>query len=335
MSATSVKAPVVKAMVCNAWGGPDSLVLADLALPALGPKDVRIKVHAAGLNFPDTLMIAGKYQFKPAFPFAPGMECAGEIAEVGEKVTEVKPGDRVMATTGNGAFGEMVNCPAANVFRIPDAMPYEIAAGFPITYGTTYHALVDRGRMKRGEVLLVHGAAGGVGLNAVELGRELGATVIGTVGSDEKAAIVKQYGAAHVINYSTESIKDRVKELTGGNGADVIYDAVGGDAFDQSLRCIAWDGRLLVVGFASGRIPEAPANLALIKGCSIVGVFWGAFAAREPQKNRANFAALLALYEQGRLKPHVSATFPLAQVPQAMQALLSRKTTGKVVITVP
>lgn len=329
-----MSAAVAKAMVCKAWGGPESLVLEDLPLPALGPKDVRIKVHAAGLNFPDTLMIAGKYQFKPAFPFAPGMECGGEIVEVGEKVGDLKVGDRVMATTGNGAFGTLVNCPASNVFKIPASMPYEIAAGFPITYGTTYHALVDRGRIKKGEVLLVHGAAGGVGLNAVELGRELGATVIGTVGSDEKAAIVKEYGAAHVINYSKESIKDRVKELTGGNGADVIYDAVGGDAFDQSLRCINWDGRLLVIGFASGRIPEAPANLALIKGCSIVGVFWGAFAAREPEKNRANFAALLALYEQGRLKPHVSASYPLDQVPQAMQALLSRKTTGKVVIKV-
>ncbi|MFN4309895.1 MAG: NADPH:quinone oxidoreductase family protein [Ferrovibrio sp.] len=329
-----MSAAVAKAMVCKAWGGPESLVLEDLPLPALGPKDVRIRVHAAGLNFPDTLMIAGKYQFKPAFPFAPGMECGGEIAEVGEKVSDLKVGDRVMATTGNGAFGTLVNCPASNVFKIPTSMSYEIAAGFPITYGTTYHALVDRGRIKKGEVLLVHGAAGGVGLNAVELGRELGATVIGTVGSDEKAAIVKEYGAAHVINYSKESIKDRVKELTGGNGADVIYDAVGGDAFDQSLRCINWDGRLLVIGFASGRIPEAPANLALIKGCSIVGVFWGAFAAREPEKNRANFAALLALFEQGRLKPHVSASYPLEQVPQAMQALLSRKTTGKVVIKV-
>lgn len=329
-----MSAAVAKAMVCKAWGGPESLVLEDLPLPALGPKEVRIKVHAAGLNFPDTLMIAGKYQFKPAFPFAPGMECGGEIVEVGEKVSDLKAGDRVMATTGNGAFGTLVNCPASNVFKIPASMPYEIAAGFPITYGTTWHALVDRGRIKKGEVLLVHGAAGGVGLNAVELGRELGATVIGTVGSDEKAAIVKEYGATHVINYSKESIKDRVKELTGGNGADVIYDAVGGDAFDQSLRCINWDGRLLVIGFASGRIPEAPANLALIKGCSIVGVFWGAFAAREPEKNRANFAALLALYEQGRLKPHVSASYPLDQVPQAMQALLSRKTTGKVVIKV-
>jgi NADPH2:quinone reductase len=324
----------VKAMVCEAWGGPETLVLKDLSLPALGPKDVRVKVHAAGLNFPDTLIIANKYQVKPAFPFAPGMECSGEIVAVGEKVTDLKVGDRVMATTSNGAFAEQMNCAAANVFKIPVSMPYEIAAGFPITYGTTYHALVDRGRLKKGEVLLVHGAAGGVGLNAVELGRELGATVIGTVGSDEKAAIVRQYGAAHVINYSKESIKDRVKELTGGNGADVIYDAVGGDAFDQSLRCINWDGRLLVVGFASGRIPEAPANLALIKGCSIVGVFWGAFAAREPEKNRANFAALLALYEHGKLKPHVSQSFALDQVPQAMAALLSRKTTGKVVIKV-
>lgn len=324
----------VKAMVCEAWGGPETLVLKDIALPPLGPKEVRVRVHAAGLNFPDTLIIANKYQVKPAFPFAPGMECGGEIIAVGEKVTDLKVGDRVMATTSNGAFAEQMNCAAANVFRIPASMPYEIAAGFPITYGTTYHALVDRGRMKPGEVLLVHGAAGGVGLNAVELGRELGATVIGTVGSDEKAAIVRQYGAAHVINYSKESIKDRVKELTGGNGADVIYDAVGGDAFDQSLRCINWDGRLLVVGFASGRIPEAPANLALIKGCSIVGVFWGAFAARDPEKNRANFAALLALYEHGKLKPHVSQSFALDQVSQAMAALLSRKTTGKVVIKV-
>jgi len=324
----------VQAMVARVFGGPEILELGPLELPPLGPAMVRIRVHAAGLNFPDTLMIAGKYQVKPPFPFAPGMECAGVVEAVGEKVRDVKPGDRVLATTGTGAFAEAVVTPAANVFKIPASMSFEIAAGFPITYGTTIHALQDRGRLKKGEILLVHGAAGGVGLNAVELGCQMGATVIGTVGSDDKAAIVKQYGAAHVINYNTESIKDRVKELTDGHGADVIYDAVGGDAFDQSLRCIAWDGRLLVIGFASGRIPEAPANLALIKGCSIVGVFWGAFAAREPERNRANFAALFSLFEQGKLKPHVSATFPLAQVPQAMQALLSRKTTGKVVITV-
>lgn len=324
----------VKAMVAKAWGGPESLVLEDLPLPALGERDVRIRVHAAGLNFPDTLIIAGKYQVKPAFPFAPGMECGGVVEAVGEKVRDFKVGDRVLATLVNGAFAEAVITNAANVFKIPASMSFEIAAGFPITYGTTIHALQDRGRLQPGEILLVHGAAGGVGLNAVELGVAMGATVIGTVGSDDKAAIVKQYGAKHVINYSNESIKDRVKDLTDGKGADVIYDPVGGDAFDQSLRCIAWDGRLLVVGFASGRIPEAPANLALIKGCSIVGVFWGAFAAREPQKNRANFAALFSLFEQGKLKPHVSATFPLAQVPQAMQALLSRKTTGKVVISV-
>lgn len=324
----------VKAMVCKAWGSPETLVYDDLPLAPMGPRSVRIRIHAAGLNFPDTLMIAGKYQFKPAFPFAPGLECAGVVEAVGEKVRDLKPGDRVMATTGQGAFAEAVVVDMNAVFKIPDSMSFEAAAGFPITYGTTWHALVDRGRLKKGEVLLVHGAAGGVGLNAVELGRELGATVIGTVGSDDKAAIVKEYGAAHVINYNKESIKDRVKELTGGNGADVIYDAVGGDAFDQSLRCIAWDGRLLVIGFASGRIPEAPANLALIKGCSIVGVFWGAFAARDPEKNRANFAALFALFQQGKLKPHVSMTFGLRDVPQAMQALLSRKSTGKVVIKV-
>lgn len=323
-----------KAMIATAFGGPETLTLGDLPLAEMRANSVRIRIHAAGLNFPDTLMIAGKYQMKPPFPFAPGMECAGVVEAVGEKVRDLKPGDRVLATTGHGAFAEAVVTDAGNVFKIPASMSFEIAAGFPITYGTTIHALQDRGRLKAGEVLLVHGAAGGVGLNAVELGVQMGATVIGTVGSDDKAAIVKQYGAAHVINYNTESIKDRVKELTGGNGADVIYDAVGGDAFDQSLRCIAWDGRLLVIGFASGRIPEAPANLALIKGCSIVGVFWGAFAQREPARNRANFAALFSLFEQGKLKPHVSATFPLAEVPEAMRTLLSRKTTGKVVIRV-
>ncbi|GLQ07951.1 NADPH:quinone oxidoreductase family protein [Sneathiella chinensis] len=324
----------MKALVCKEFGGPDDLVLEDVAEPTIEPGKVKIEIHSVGLNFPDTLMIAGKYQFKPAFPFSPGMESAGVVTEVGEGVTRIKVGDRVMANHGFGGFAEYVLAPEEATYVLPDNMPYDQAAGFPVTYGTTYHALVDRAQIKPGEVLLVHGAAGGVGLNAVEIGKALGATVIGTVGSDEKKDIVRQYGADHVINYSTESIRDRVKELTDGKGADVIYDPVGGDAFDQSMRCINWEGRLLVVGFASGRIAELKTNLALLKGCSVMGVFWGEFARRTPEANRANFETMLKMVEKGDLKPHVSHHFPLEQGGEAMKALLSRKTTGKVVITV-
>jgi len=324
----------MKALLCKEFGDPDILVMEEIEEPKVAAGTVKIQVHSVGLNFPDTLMIAGKYQFKPAFPFAPGMESAGIITEVGEGVTDIKVGDRVMSNHGVGGFAEYVVAPAEATYVIPDNMPFDQAAGFPVTYGTTYHALVDRAQIKEGEVLLVHGAAGGVGLNAVELGKVLGATVIGTVGSDEKMDIVRQYGADHVINYSTESIKDRVKELTGGKGADVIYDPVGGDAFDQSMRCINWEGRLLVIGFASGRIAELKTNLALLKGCSVMGVFWGDFARRTPERNRANFAAMLKMVEEGKINPHVSTHFPLEQGADAMKALLSRKTTGKVIITV-
>lgn len=324
----------MKALLCKEFGEPDILVMEDIEEPKVAAGTVKIQVHSVGLNFPDTLMIAGKYQFKPAFPFAPGMESAGIVTEVGDGVSGIKVGDRVMSNHGVGGFAEYVVAPAEGTYVIPDNMPFDQAAGFPVTYGTTYHALVDRAQIKEGEVLLVHGAAGGVGLNAVELGKALGAIVIGTVGSDEKMDIVRQYGADHVINYSTESIKDRVKELTGGKGADVIYDPVGGDAFDQSMRCINWEGRLLVIGFASGRIAELKTNLALLKGCSVMGVFWGEFARRTPEKNRANFAAMLKMVEEGKIKPHVSTHFPLEQGADAMKALLSRKTTGKVIITV-
>ncbi|MEH6494658.1 MAG: NADPH:quinone oxidoreductase family protein [Pseudomonas marincola] len=324
----------MKALVCKEFGEPDILVMEDVAEPTVTAGTVKIEVHSVGLNFPDTLMIAGKYQMKPPFPFSPGMESSGIITEVGEGVEGLAVGDRVMANHGVGGFAEYVVAPADGTYKIPDNMPYDQAAGFPVTYGTTYHALVDRGDLKKGEVLLVHGAAGGVGLNAVELGKALGATVIGTVGSDEKMDIVRKYGADHVINYSTESIKDRVKELTGGKGADVIYDPVGGDAFDQSMRCINWEGRLLVIGFASGRIAQMPTNLALLKGCSVIGVFWGEFARRTPEKNRANFNAMLDMVKKGDINPHVSTHFPLEQGADAMKALLSRKTTGKVIITV-
>ena len=295
---------------------------------------MKIAVHAAGLNFPDTLMVAGKYQMKPPFPFSPGMECAGVVTEVGDEVTEVKPGDRVMAAPGHGGMAQEAIAPADFVFRIPDSMSFEQAAGFPVTYGTVYYALVDRAKLQPGETLLVHGAAGGVGSNAVEIGKILGAKIIATAGSEEKLAVAKGWGATEGINYSKESIKDRMKALTNGRGADVIFDPVGGDVFDESLRAIAMDGRLLVIGFASGRIPVAPANMMLLKNCAVVGVYWEGFARKNPKKNRANFEAMFRWFEAGKLKPVASKVFPLDQVPQAMNALLARQATGKLVISV-
>ncbi len=301
---------------------------------APGKGEVKIAVHAAGLNFPDTLMVAGKYQVKPPFPFSPGMECAGVVMAVGDEVTEVKPGDRVMATPGNGGMAEEVIAPADSVFRIPDRMSFEQAAGFPVTYGTVYYALVDRAQLKPGEVLLVNGAAGGVGSNAVEIGKILGAKIIATAGSSEKLEVAKRLGADEGINYSKESIKDRMKALTNGRGADVIFDPVGGDVFDESLRSIAMDGRLLVIGFASGRIPAVPANVVLLKNCAVVGVYWEGFAKRYPKKNRENFEAMFRWFEEGKLKPAASKLYPLDLVPEAMDDLLTRRATGKLVIAV-
>jgi len=324
----------MKAIVCKAFGPIDSLDHEDFPEPKCGPGQVRLKVRAAGCNFPDILQVAGKYQFKPPFPFVPGMEAAGDVLEVGAGVTGFKVGQRVIARGGTGSYAEQMVAPARDVLPMPDNMSYAHGAAFPVTYGTTYHALVQRGELKKGEVLLVHGASGGVGLTAVELGKLMGATVIGTGGNDEKLKVVTQYGADHVINYSREKIRDRVKELTGGKGADVIYDAVGGDAMDESMRCVNWNGRVLVIGFASGRIAEVPTNLCLLKGCSIVGVFWGNFTQKEPELNAENFRKLLQLYAEGKLKPHVSMTFPLAEATKALHALEDRKATGKVVLTV-
>ena len=325
----------MKAVVCRSFGPPESLVvetLPGLAAPARG--EVKIAVHAAGVNFPDALMIAGKYQAKPPFPFSPGMECSGVVTAIGDGVTDLAPGDRVMAMPEFGAMAEEVIAPAASVFRIPAAMTFEQAAGFPVTYGTVYYALVDRARLQPGEVLMVHGAAGGVGSNAVEIGKLLGATVIATAGSEEKLGIAKRLGADQAINYSSESIRDRTKALTADRGADVIFDPVGGDVFTESLRSIAFGGRLLVIGFASGRIPEVPANLVLLKNCAIVGVFWGSFAKRDPKGNRKNFATLLRWFEEGRLAPPISKVFALDEVPQALNALLTRAATGKLVISI-
>ena len=322
-------------MLCKAYGPPESLVWEEIDSPALDDDGVRVRVRAAGVNFPDLLIIEGKYQFKPDMPFAPGAEVAGEVVEVGARVTRFAPGDRVIGMTRWNGYAEEAVVPEERCLRLPAGMSFEIGAGFPMTYGTSFHALVQRGRLQAGETLLVHGAWGGVGTAAVEIGGCLGARVIASGGSDDKLrAVAERYGVADVVNYRTDPAwKDRVKALTGGVGADVIYDPVGGEVFEQSLRCVNWNGRLLVVGFAGGAIPSVRANLVLLKGCQIVGVFWGAFVRREPEANRANFDRLFAWFEAGRLRPLVSRTLPLERAPEALRLLERREVVGKVVLT--
>jgi NADPH2:quinone reductase len=324
----------MKAVLCKAFGPAETLVLEEIASPEAKKNEVLLEVHAAGVNFPDTLIIEGKYQFKPPFPFSPGGEAAGVVKSVGEKVTHLKIGDRVMALTGWGSFAEEVAVPGYNVMPVPASMDFASAAAFGMTYGTSMHALKQRAKLQPGETLLVLGASGGVGLAAVEIGKAMGAKVIAAASSAEKLAVAKAAGADELINYSESNLKDEVKRLTGGQGADVIYDPVGGDLFDAAIRSIAWNGRLLVVGFASGRIPELPVNLTLLKGAAVVGVFWGAFAQRQPQDNAANFQQLFAWHAEGKLKPLVSQIFPLAQAAEAINMLGQRKAVGKVVVQV-
>ena len=323
----------MKAVLCKAFGPAETLVLEEVA--NLEPKktEVVLDVHAAGVNFPDSLIIEGKYQFKPPFPFSPGGEAAGVISAVGEKVSQFKVGDRVMALTGWGSFAEQVAVPAYNVLPMPPSMDFTTAAAFSMTYGTSMHALKQRGNLQAGETLLVLGASGGVGLAAVEIGKAMGATVIAAASSAEKLAVAKAAGADHLINYSEQSLKDELKTLTKGQGVDVIYDPVGGPLFEEAFRSIAWNGRMLVIGFASGEIPALPANLPLLKGAALIGVFWGAFAQRQPQDNVANFQQLFAWYGEGKLKPLVSQTFPLEKAGEAIDTLAKRKAVGKVVVT--
>jgi NADPH2:quinone reductase len=321
----------MKAWICNNWGEPGSLVQGEMPEPAPGRHQVLIDVHRSAVNFPDTLMIAGKYQLKPPLPFVPGVECAGTVLGFGEDVSGFRIGDRVTAILDHGGYAQQAVADDIQTYVIPDTMDFDDAAAFPTTYGTVYRALVDRGRLQAGETLLVLGAAGGVGLNAVELGHLLGANVIAAAGTDAKLALARSYGAAHTINYTTGSIRDRVREITGGKGADVVFDPVGGDAFDESLRCMAREGRLLVIGFASGRIPSAPANRVLLSESEVIGVLYG--GRRTPAVARANFATMMDWYLQGRIKPHVSMTFPFGEVPAAMNALLDRSATGKVLVT--
>lgn len=322
----------MKALVCVEHGPPEKLVVENLPSPEPGRGEVRIAMKAAGVNFPDVLIIQNLYQFKPPLPFSPGGEAAGVVDAVGEGVTRFKVGDKVIAMIGHGAFREQFLVDEGRVIPIVGDMPFDVAAGFTMTYGTSHHALKQRARLQPGETLLVLGAAGGVGLAAVELGKLMGARVIAAASSDDKLALCREYGADELINYSTEDLKERVKELTRGHGVDVIYDPVGDKYAEPAFRSIAWNGRYLVVGFAAGEIPKLPLNLPLIKGASIVGVFWGAFTAHEPKLHQENMQELIGWFAQGKLKPHVSAHIPLDRGAEAIRLLMDRKAKGKVIL---
>lgn len=322
----------MKAVLCKQYGAPEDLVLEEVDTPIAGNGQVLINVHCSALNFPDTLQINGKYQFQPPFPFTPGSECSGTVAAIGEGVTSLKLGDRVMAMNGIGGMAEQVVAPAAAVRKLPDEMEMKIGAGFNMIYGTSYYALKQRAKLQAGETLLVLGASGGVGIAAIELGKAMGARVIAAASSDAKLEYAKQAGADDLINYGDGKLKEKVKALTDGKGADVIYDPVGGDMFQQAARSINWDGRLLIIGFASGEIPLYKVNLALLKSASIVGVFWGAWHARCPDENEANFAEMFDMYKQGKLKPLVTQVFPLEGYADALNTFINRTAVGKVVL---
>lgn len=324
----------MKAVLCKAFGPADTLVVEDVSSPEIKKNEVLLDVHAAGINFPDTLIIEGKYQFKPPFPFSPGGEASGVISAVGEKVSHLKVGDRVMALTGWGSCAEQIAVPSYNVLPMPDAMDFTTAAAFSMTYGTAIHALKQRGALQAGETLLVLGASGGVGLAAIEIGKAMGARVIAAASSAEKLEVARQAGADELVNYQDEDVRERLRTLTKGQGVDVVIDPVGGDLFETVFRSIAWNGRMLVIGFASGTIPSLPANLPLLKGAAVIGVFWGSFAQRQPQDNVANFQQLFAWYAEGKLKPLVSQTFALEDTAQAINTLAARKAVGKLVIKV-
>jgi NADPH2:quinone reductase len=332
----------MKAILSKVTGGPETLVYEDMPAPEVRPGMAVISVKAIGINFPDVLMIEDKYQSKPPRPFAPGGEVSGVVKSVGEGVTNVKVGDRVLAQIGSGGMAEEVLAPAARLTKIPDAMPFDEAAAFILTYGTSYHALKDRGHIKPGETLLVLGAAGGVGLSAVELGKAMGAKVIAACSTQEKVDLAIKHGADSGVVYGRgpfdrdgqKALGQLFKDACGPDGADVIYDAVGGDYAEPALRSIAWEGRYLVIGFAAGDIPKIPLNLALLKGCDIVGVFWGNWTARNPGLFVQSIEELLALYAQGKIKPYVSESFTLEKGADAIAHLGSRKAMGKVVVTV-
>ena len=320
----------MRAVICGQWGELDDLRIQEVARAPLGAGQVRLEVHAAGVNFADLLIVRGEYQTKPGFPFSPGMEAAGVITEVGDDVADLDVGDRVLAFLDYGGYAEEAVVNARDVTRLPDPMEFTTGASFPVVYATSHLALRHRARLQPGEVLLVHGASGGVGLTAVEVGKAMGATVIATASSAEKLAVAAEHGADHLVNYAEEDIRERVVALTGG--ADVVYDPVGGDAFTASLRCINPGGRLLVIGFASGTVPQIPANHLLVKDASALGFSLGQMRKHQPDAVRAAMRELLGWCADGRLRPHVSRVLPFEEFQDAMRLLRDRRSTGKVVL---
>jgi NADPH2:quinone reductase len=322
----------MRAVVVDRWMEPEELEVQEIPEPAAGRQTLGVEVRAAGCNFFDILMVRGRYQVKPPFPFVPGAEVAGIVREVGDGVEGFAVGDRVLASAGLGGFAERAVVPAAGAWRMPDDMSSEEGAALPMIYPTSYAGLVFRADLRPGEDLLVHAAAGGVGIAAVQIGKALGARVIATAGGADKLAVARENGADETIDYREEDFVPRVKELTNGKGADVIYDSVGGDVFDRSLKCIAWNGRLVVIGFASGRIPEVKANRILLKNIAVTGLHWGAHVVHDPARVAATFRALLDLYEAGKIEPVIFKRYSLDDVPIALGALASRKTYGKLIV---
>lgn len=331
----------MKSLLCTHYGPPEEMELKDVPSPKPGKGQVLISVKACGVNFPDVLMIQNKYQFRPALPFPPGGEIAGTVKELGEGVENLKPGERVCVSVGNAGFAEEAVADARRCIKMPANVDYPVASSFIVTYGTSYHALKDRAKLKPGETLVVLGAAGGVGLSAVEIGAAMGARVIAGASSEEKVALAKQHGAADGFVYphlpltrdQQKEMSEAIKEKTGGKGADVLYDPVGDQYAEPALRAMNWEGRYLVIGFAAGEIPRVPLNLTLLKGCDVLGVFWGASTARDPKKAQESLQEMMKWIADGKLHPHVSAKFPLAEGAKAIRLLMDRKATGKVVVT--
>ncbi len=322
----------MKAILCTRFGGPDDLEFKDLPDPTPGPGEIVIAVRAAALNFFDTLLIAGKYQVKPPFPFSPAAEYAGVVESIGAGVTGFAAGDRVLGYRGSGAAREKVVTTADRLVKLPDSLEDDRAAGLTVTYGTTLHALKDRAKLKAGETLAVLGASGGTGLAAIEIGKLMGARVIACASAPEKLAFARERGADAGINYASEDLKDGLRKLTDGRGADVIYDPVGGPYAEQALRSIAWAGRFLVIGFAAGEIPKLPLNLVLLKSCDVVGVFWGAFIERDPAGHQANMDQLVRWGAEKKISAHVDSVYPLEKTADALKAIAERKVMGKVIL---
>lgn len=323
----------MRALLCRSLGSIDALEVAEIGSPRLGSGQVRIRVHASGVNFPDILMVEGKYQVKPELPFIPGLEVAGVVAECAEGVDRVRPGDRVLAfARKGGGHAQEVVVPDAIVTPIPAGMDFIVAAAFPVAYGTAHFALTHRGRLSAGEVLLVLGASGGVGLAAIEIGKFLGARVIAAASTPEKLAIAREHGADEVIDYASEDLRDRVRELTDGKGVDIVFDPVGGEVFRQSVRCVGWEGRILVIGFASGEIPQVATNIILVKNVSVTGVVFGEHSWRYPQDTRRRLTQLLELFSANRLRPRVMRTYPLSDARDALAEIRDRKVSGKLVL---